>query len=32
LASFPRSAFIKTDNSQYQPIHDVGQQIGILRY
>ncbi len=32
LASFPRSAFIKADNTQYQPIRDVGQQIGILRH
>jgi phosphonate transport system substrate-binding protein len=31
LESFPRSAFIKADNAQYQPIHDVGQQIGIFR-
>jgi len=32
LASFPRSAFIKADNTLYQPIRDVGQQIGILRH
>jgi phosphonate transport system substrate-binding protein len=31
LASFPRSAFIPADNSMYQPILDVGTEIGILR-
>lgn len=31
LASFPRSAFIPADNALYQPILDVGTEIGILR-
>jgi len=31
LASFPRSAFIPADNGMYQPILDVGTEIGILR-
>ena len=31
LASFPRSAFIRADNSMYQPVLDVGRKIGILR-
>lgn len=31
LASFPRSSFIRADNSMYQPVLDVGRQIGILR-
>jgi phosphonate transport system substrate-binding protein len=31
LASFPRSAFIPADNTMYQPILDVGTEIGILR-
>ena len=31
LASFPRSAFIPADNTMYQPILDVGTDIGILR-
>jgi phosphonate transport system substrate-binding protein len=31
LDSFPRSAFIEADNAQYQPILDVGQQIGIFQ-
>jgi phosphonate transport system substrate-binding protein len=31
LASFPRSAFIPADNTMYQPILNVGTDIGILR-
>lgn len=31
LASFPRSSFIRADNSMYQPVLDVGRKIGILR-
>jgi phosphonate transport system substrate-binding protein len=31
LASFPREAFIPADNDMYQPILDVGTEIGILR-
>lgn len=31
LSSFPRKGFIKSENSQYQPILDVGREIGILR-
>lgn len=31
LASFPRSAFIRADNKMYQPVLDVGREIGILR-
>jgi len=31
LSSFPRSSFIKADNSMYQPILDTGMEIGILR-
>jgi phosphonate transport system substrate-binding protein len=31
LASFPRSAFILADNAMYQPIVEVGTQIGIFR-
>jgi len=31
LASFPRSAFIPSDNTMYQPILEVGTEIGILR-
>jgi phosphonate transport system substrate-binding protein len=31
LESFPRTAFIPADNTMYQPILDVGTQIGIFR-
>jgi phosphonate transport system substrate-binding protein len=31
LASFPRAAFIPADNTMYQPILDVGTDIGILQ-
>jgi phosphonate transport system substrate-binding protein len=31
LASFPRSAFIPADNTMYQPILEVGTEIGIIR-
>jgi len=31
LASFPRAAFIPADNTMYQPLLDVGTDIGILQ-
>jgi phosphonate transport system substrate-binding protein len=31
LASFPRTSFIKADNSMYQPILDTAREIGILQ-
>ncbi len=31
LEAFPRSAFIKAENMMYQPIRDVGIQIGIIQ-
>lgn len=31
LSSFPRSAFIPADNAMYQPILDVGTEIGIFQ-
>lgn len=32
LDTFPRSAFIKAENKMYQPILDVGKQIGIFQH